>query len=104
MDSGTDHGVPPHPQHEGGGRMMDQKLMEVDDIFYIVISGGGEACADGVAEQRDARPAGRGRGSHQEGLDCLDAALGDAHHLRGLPPFVALTRAPTRAGPDTAMI
>ena len=82
---------------------MDQKLMEVDDIFYIVISGGGEACTDGVAEQRDARPAGRGRGSHQECLDRLNAALGDAHHPCGLAPFAALTWAPPRTGPGTAM-
>ena len=82
---------------------MDQMLMEVDDIFHIVISGGGEARADGVAEQRDGRPAGRGGRPHQECLDRLDAALGNAHHMRGLTPFVAMAWAPARTGPGTAM-
>ena len=51
-DAGDGHAIALGPVEEGGGRMGDDVLVEVDAFFDVVVGGGGEACGDAQSEER----------------------------------------------------
>jgi hypothetical protein len=61
VNGGALHRIAGNADEEGGGRVADQVLVEVDPAFQVVVGRRGEAGGDADGQQRQLEPGGKVR-------------------------------------------